>query len=373
MTELASIQTVSDVPVAKDSLDECSSMQALQMLTGQPFEACSNPGSTVVATPYHPFVAAATTAFSDHRPLILSPDMFWLLVTQGVAHYVRANAQAMRSLFVGHEDRQNIDVRRDDFIKGDASNPWPEVFGEFSDKIRTLIGDDHHGNLVANFSTTSEVERVANEIVLMDTMSHYFDYSVTTMCGIPSVTLEGAPDDWQELCQRVATLGQAYDLAEWTDRLAPLLDRIANNAAGRDDAELWRDFYKNDESSGGPYIDGWMVDFFPFMNTSIYLDEHGNETTGWTEDDYGFKIIENVTHVNVLKPYDADLHNANRGIVTSTFPGSLSRVPFTWNYLELEFDMEFVAGFTGIEQDKKTMSVRPVIGWGVGNDASGPQ
>ena len=39
-----------------------------------------------------------------------------------------------------HRGRVQIDVRRDDFVKGSPENPWPEVFAEFSTKVRDHVG-----------------------------------------------------------------------------------------------------------------------------------------------------------------------------------------------------------------------------------------
>jgi len=340
-------------------------MRVLEGLSGLKFEACSNYDSRLVATSYHPFVSAATAAFAHHRPLVLSPDMFWLLVTQGLSQHVQANAQTLRGQFVHHDGKKTIDVRRDDFIKGDAGNPWNEVFGEFSAQIKTFIGAQNHANIVASFSTTSEIERAANEIVLMETLQHYFDYSMSTFCGIPSVSLQGTPNDWDTLCQRVASLGRAYDLTWWTDRWAPSLERIAGNVAGADDAQLWRDFYKFDGMSGGPSINGWIADFFPYVNTIVFLDKQGNELDMATQDELIFSS-DNITTAEKFRPSEWLSDEEHKGITTDTLPSSLSRVPFKWKYLDQEFNMAFVAGFIGIVQDKQDMSIRPEIGWGVG-------
>ena len=368
MTEISVVQRVSDVPIAKSALPEKSSMRALEGLSQLKFEACSNHGSSLVGTLYHPFVSAATVAFAHHRPLVLSPDMFWLLVTQGLALHVQANAEALREKFVLHDGKETITVRRDDFVKGDASNPWSEVFGEFSAQIKTMIGEENHANIVASFSTTSQIERAANEIVLMQTLQPYFDYSVSTLCGIPSVSLEGTANDWGSLRQRVASLGRAYNLTWWTDRMAPSLERMADNAAGEDDAELWRDFYKYDGMSGGPYISGWIADFFPYVTTAVLVDKQGNELDRPTLSEGIFAPVEMSTARKLTTNHFFSGEDV-MGITTGSLPGSLSSVPFKWRYLKQEFDMAFVAGFIGILQDKQDMSVRPVIGWGVGESS----
>ena len=46
--------------------------------------------------------AAVHIAFSQHRPLSLSPDDIWLVIVQGFSHHVAENAQMLRNRLVRH-------------------------------------------------------------------------------------------------------------------------------------------------------------------------------------------------------------------------------------------------------------------------------
>jgi hypothetical protein len=107
-------------------------------------------------------------------------------------------------------------VRRDDFVKGSPENPWGEVVGEFSARIREHAGPVHD-LFVPRFSTTGPAERVAAEIALLDAVKCYFRYVLETLCGIPAVTLEGTAADWQELAERVLAF-TGFDLGWWLSR-----------------------------------------------------------------------------------------------------------------------------------------------------------
>ncbi len=333
------VQKVSDVARAKKRLPETSARLAFEALLNQEVEACSEYEGRIVDYRYiHPLIAAVHVAFCDHRPLVLSPDMLWLLILQGLAQYVNKNPELHRSKFVQHQNSVEIEVRRDDFIKGAPKNPWNEVFSEFSAEIRTHIGDRNHEILTASFSTTGPIERAATEIVLMNTVKKFFSYKIRSMCGIPEVTLEGSVSDWQQLVDRTIALGNTYGLTWWTDRLMPTLMRIARNAAGANDANIWKSIYKYNEYSGGPYITGWIADFFP------YLVDERNE---------GFDA-------------EAPFACLDRwGIAVDRLPGSLNEVPFIWNYWGCLYEMKFVAGFIGFTQDVASLAVRPRIGWAV--------
>ena len=146
----------------------------------------------------HPFVDAIHFAFAHHYPLSLSPDHIWLVLCQGFANHVRLNAAQLREKFVLHTGKVNLIVRRNNFIKGNLDNDWEGAITEFVDQMRNHIGDTAD-LITARFSTTTPVEQTAFNIALMDAMQHYFDYTLSTRCGIPAITLEGTPEDWQAL------------------------------------------------------------------------------------------------------------------------------------------------------------------------------
>src|SRR5262249_20575720 len=228
-------------------------------------EACScYHGHLVAGVNFHPVVAAIHLAFNDHRPLVLSPDMLWLLVAQGFANHVNANAGELRPKFVEHAGRVTIAVRRDDFLKGSPENPWPEVFREFSSHVREHLGATTHGLLLPNFSTTGAAERAAAEVVLLDAMQSFFSYEFHTMCGIPQIVLEGTPGDWAVLAQRTRAIGQ-FGLGWWAEALGPILDEFTAASRGEANVRFWQSIYKLDGGSGGPYTTGWITAFFPYL------------------------------------------------------------------------------------------------------------
>ena len=83
----------------------------------------------------HPFVEAAHIAYSYHVPLTITPDVIFYLVTSATAVHVNKNAEKLRKVFVNHEGKKELEVRRDDFVLKSKSNPWHEVIDEFSIQI----------------------------------------------------------------------------------------------------------------------------------------------------------------------------------------------------------------------------------------------
>ena len=98
---------------------------------------------------------------------------------------------------------------------GNPDNDWETVFPKFSEKIQEYIGDDLHGLLISDFSTTTPIEKAASEITLMYTMQKYFNFSNFFECGFPSIRLEGTMKDWEILITKTQQLAK-FDLEWWS-------------------------------------------------------------------------------------------------------------------------------------------------------------
>jgi hypothetical protein len=288
----------------------------------------------------HPFLRAVNLAYADHRSLVLSPDMIWLLLAQGFARHVNENVELMRSRFVAHEGKVEILVIRDEFVRGFEGNDWEGVFAEFSEQIRAHIGPTAHGLIARTFSTTGIVEKAAMEVTLMDAFQGYFEYRVLTRCGIPEITLKGTPDDWVSVRDGAAAFAD-YGIEWWTEHLLPVLDQFVAASQGDINTMFWQNFYKQHGGSGGPFISGQVVNFFPYVKG--HRGTHRNPYLGP-------KAIE---------------ERMWGGLTSDAVPSALSAAPFTWEYLGRELPMEFIAGFIGVAQDWDTLALRPEIGWAV--------
>lgn len=337
-TEIASTTfVVSSVIPHTEPLPSVDYRQAVCEFLKSPVEACTRyHGQLLEAPGTHPLVSAVHRSFSYHYPLVLSPDIVWLTLAQGFAIHVNENAEKLRHLIVSHAGKKRITVRRDDFAKGSPENPWIEVFAEFSAQIKPLIAGVYD-LVVGDFSTTGAVEKAAYEVVLMDSIQSYFEYGLLTLCGIPSITLEGTAEDWQSIVKRAESLRQ-YDLDWWIDPLSDVLEQFAEASQGRVDRPFWESIYEfhGARRSGNPYMTGWLSTLFP------YIQRRG---------DY------------VCNPYLN--YCGKQGPEPSDFPKGPAKAPFVWQHLNKEYSMEFIGGLMGIAQDTHTLALRPEIGWAI--------
>ena len=291
----------------------------------------------------NPFFQGMIEAFAHHRPVVLSPDVIWLLICQGFAHYVNDNPELMRDLIVDHDGKMSLVVETDvDLLSQEAD--WVSIIGSFTEQIKENSKADIADMMQADFSTTGVNERIVSQITLMESVKFYFEYVVIySMCGIPDITLKGTPDDWQKVLDKTMNL-KKYGLGWWVDELEPILKEFVRASKGNPDRSFWMDIVKRfrpgDIRGGGcsmetpTRFDGWFLKFFPF-------DKKGRTPSKVTAD-----------------------HNMLPEMVTVDFRYLyLERDAETGSFGTTEYSMELWAGIVGMEEDTATYAFTPKIGW----------
>ena len=343
--------SVEDVKIAKKPLPEMGgrnlALNWLEWSERDSYLGSSFADMTLVDGGDNPFFSMVCLAYAHHRPIILTPDAMWILICHGFSQYVNHDPDKFRDYLVSHQGKETLLIQTS-----------PETTSEQKvEKFASLIGKETKGDLAevmtCNFSTTGMVERMVSQIVLMDAVKPYFDYLEFLIgCGIPSVTLEGTPDDWKLLREKTRRLGE-FGVSEWTDRLDPILEQFVAASQGMPDPDFWWDMaikgrpwnFHLLEVAGGcgsptgepTKFDGWFLEFIPF-------------DANWSRPEkisYDHNLIPLMTSVPIIQYIDDGAGNC-LGI----------------NALELR------AGIVGLSQDNETMALRPEIGWLVRNDSS---
>jgi hypothetical protein len=201
------------------------------------------------------------------------------------------------------------------------------------------------------------VERAAAGVVLLDAVQSYFQYVLETRCGIPEITLEGTPGDWQALADRAEGFAE-FGLEVWIETLRPILRQFVRASQGDVDKPFWQSLYKINDQSGGPVITGWLTAFFPYLKDT----ETGRPSIPVGE----FFGTGRRSPDELLYPdRNPSRSSFAHGPTVRCLPGGLSKAPFRWEYFDELFDMEFLGGFVGVAQDAATLALRPEIGWAV--------
>jgi hypothetical protein len=330
---------VDDVVPATDLLPVCRAHEALRENLQCRILGCSDfHGMVVDRFNYQSMLAAVYTAYCQHRPLVLSPDAIWITIAQGVAHHMAIHGEDLRSRFVGHQGKLELVFQAADWVEDSVENPWVDAFESWTAQIRLHVGLEVYDSLICDFSTTGPIERAASQVVMMDVFERYFKYVVRYICGIPEITLEGTPDDWQRLADKARSL-EVFDLDWWLPHLLPICDQFVRASRGDIDLDHWQAICKLRSEYGGDIINGWVAKLFPYLR----------------EYDEGPCTRRN------------PIFETGAGFTTRVSPSGLSRVPFVWQNAETGIDkqMEAIGGLIGVAQDPETRALRPKVGWAI--------
>lgn len=345
-------------------------------------------GTVEVFTRQNLLAKAVHAAFYGHHGLVLSPDVIWLTIMQGLANHVDQNAEALRDSLVAHEGKEELVIERPGFVKGSPTNDWAGVFPEFEAKIKEKTVGKVAEMAAADFSTSGPAERIASQIALMDTVQHYFSYTMCCGCGFPSITLSGTPTDWQRVRAKAEAL-RAYDLDWWLSALLPALDEFIAAAHGTPNVDFWRSLCNINTGSSFPVYEpltGWVQVFFPYL-VSPGFDDFGR---GFDEAQDGVakkKMQRNEALANYAESVAAKVNVTNfkgaqgeeehgirwdppvgtkAGVKLELFPPGLASAPF--KYIDvttgLSHKMAFFGGATCLVQHADG-SLEPKIGWAV--------
>jgi len=283
-------------------------------------------------------------AYAKHRPIVLSPDAIWLLISQSFSYHVNTNSEDLRSKFVDHEGKSKLTIRSSTNLLSKGAD-WDVILDMFSAEIAAHTKAGIAETFIADFSTTGETERMVSQITLMNAMESYFDYeAVWAICGIPSITLTGTPEDWQNVLNKTLKLSE-YGLEWWVNKLIPVLEQFVKASEGYPDQQFWQNIVRTKKpcelrgascakhAKRPTKFDGWFLNFFPF-------DKNGRTPS---KVNMYHQMLPEVVRVEFLYK----IVNA-QGEVLSEHP------------------MEMIAGFVGYEEDMETYTLTPVIGWMIG-------
>ena len=268
-----------------------------------------------------PFYTGMVRAFSDHRPITLSPDLIWMLISQAFSHDVNADPEKFRDKLVGFDGKVALVVETDKPLYSPEFD-WTSTIDGFAAKIEANTQNDVAKLITADFSTTGTAERLASEIVLMETTKSFFEFIIMySGCGFPSITLTGTVQDWQSILDRTESL-RKLGAGRWAAELKPILKQFVQAAGGNPDKAFWQDIVmKNtvENLRGGACsmdkpteLDGWFLKFMPY-------DKDGNPTPAKIPHNYN-KFPKQMSSVPV-KYIETD---PETGQVIGTIPLELS-------------------------------------------------
>lgn len=306
----------------------------------------------LISSPNNGLIQTLQECYDNHRPLVLTPDIIWLAICQGVSIHINEHYDSLKNIVFTTNKPDRISVRNDSLEY--SAKHWKNLIDAFANETRKYTTDDFYSFFVSDFTTTTEIDKTAYQITLLESYKKAFEYIGDTGCGIPSIHIAGNEGDWQTILRKLDLLDK-IGLSNWAKNLKPIIAEFILASNGKQNKEFWKNIYKNADEYNAFYISGWIIKFFPYIKV-LESDGVFDEKRGETRVGEFFTTNEFIDDDNYLLST----------LSTDNFPSGIAKVPVTWNnnFKDITKKIEVFAGFFAIKQypDK---SLEPFITWAI--------
>lgn len=287
------------------------------------------------------FLQTVHTSYAEHKPLTLSPDEVWLAICQGLSIHINENMDSLAKVLYKPKylPRQVAHVRND--FLNDGYVYWEDLIDSMANATRKFTNVDLYSLMVQPFSTTTQVEKTALQITLMECHQEHVSYESETGCGIPYVHLRGTTEDWRKIKSSLDNL-KSYGLSDWASALKPVMEEFVQASLGKPNIAFWKSIYKTTDYYMVGHVSGWILKFFPYLY-------HGSRE----------KLSPN--------PYLAGHDYVLSDVDFSQFPSGLSVAHVKWDNYGIIENVSLCSGFVGMRQHKDG-ALEPAISWFVCKD-----
>ena len=287
------------------------------------------------------FIEAYRIAYLHHFPIVINPNIFWLMILQGFSKHmeINDNSERNRYKFVNFEGKENIVIKSNLDIFRASDDQWQLMIDSLLKETskKTVINKDIFGILNEKFSTSTREEEIANNVTFLSLFKKYFVYSMDGTCGISKVTIEGTIEDWELLLKKIIEIGNLDEqIIFWTDEIKKIVQKIINTLETRKpDFDFFKSIVNNKDritECKPDLINGWIIKFIPYDKDNNKCDFNSPKFNGLT--------IEQI-------------------------PSEIVILPFNFISLSQKYELEIYTGFFGVSQDEKTLEIRPNIGYAI--------
>jgi hypothetical protein len=253
----------------------------------------------------HPVLTSYYYAYLNHYPIVLSPDILWMLILEGFSYHVRLNHMRLREKFVKNNQNKNKIIvsqgaNGDSHINDVTSQRWGDIFKGFIEQSKEKIDGTVLHLFTPYFSTTTDDIEYSSQIAIISIVSPFVKFikslkpCISGGCGFPYINLQGTLQDYKQLKMKIEGL-KGYLIDDWIYKLIPIIDKIIETKKGNIDKQFWDNIITNKKTVYSeeillPSSDrheviekekieifGWIFDFFPFKIKTEFEPSDNNE------------------------------------------------------------------------------------------------
>ncbi len=306
------------------------------------FNGCHSAAWQIEQSP-NSLLKATVLAFAYHLPLRLKPDHILYSILSGFNIWLNEMG-GYKKISKNHlidSSKKNIKIEI-------PPNPdWDKVVKNLGERLEDAITNkDLLRIMKTSFTTTTQVTKQMKILTIASIMKNFATIEFTTLCGIPYVTLEGTPQDWESIkviSTAILSISDG-DLNWWIKDLNSSLDKMIETSKGRGSQDDWKNFLNYKSTSGSHTCSGWINSFFPFVKSGKKEEFEKNDIV-----------------VNGLVPNNW----SSNAVDFSKFPSSVSKEVYMWTNSGKPYKTLYVtAGLVDVVQwIGEDYALEPFIGY----------
>ena len=111
---------------------------------------------------------------------------------------------------------------------------------------KNINNPEYTGLMDCNFSGSTPVQKMVNQIMLMNGFKDYFQYCMMPGCGVPGVTMTGSERDWKMIIEKqdklkkfLEPLDDILELSSWFESSKKVLEKLLETFQGKPDSDWW--------------------------------------------------------------------------------------------------------------------------------------
>ena len=156
-----------------------------------------------------------------------------------------ADHPSVRPFFVNHEGKKTLTVDVGPSIYG-VDHEW--FFKKMSEQINkaNINKPDYTDAIESDFSSSTSVQKIVNNIMLMYSFQKYFEYRMCLLCGIPGVIMMGLEEDWKNMIEKLEKIEailqpieEQLKLADWFKSCKTVLQNLLDTFRGNPNQDWW--------------------------------------------------------------------------------------------------------------------------------------
>lgn len=211
------------------------------------------------------------TCWSKHLSATLNPTDLWYIILCELSSEIAKSPNTFAELFTTTPEEKQLVLT----LTNDVTSINPEsIITALKHKVPSNIN-----TFIPKFSTNTHMSSFAMNVAFCDIVSPYYNYA-TFLCGIPSITINGSPSDWNLMTSNLQSLSDMFSpmsnkLSKYLIKCKETVNSIVSHSISTtpESIKFFNSIVKLQRCGSGSdkELSGWITNFLLTSKSNIDL------------------------------------------------------------------------------------------------------